>query len=194
MDLNRLGNIENTPEPEKKKKADAYSEGYDILQCLVVALVACVLIFVFAVRNIEVIGSSMVPTLHDDDRIIISDLFYSPDAGDIVVVRTESFSQDPIVKRIIATAGQTVSIDFEEGIVYVDGIALDEPYIAELTTRPLDFSSEVTVPEGCVFVMGDNRNESRDSRDDSIGFIDEREIMGRALIRIAPLNSFGFID
>jgi signal peptidase I len=169
-------------------------EIYDWLQCIVYALVVCVLVFVFFFRTIDVVGHSMEPTLQEGDKLIVSNLFYTPKYGDIVVLRKESFGEQAIVKRVIATEGQTVDIDFEQGIVYVDGVALDEPYIAEKTTRPLDFTGEVTVPEGCVFVMGDNRNKSNDSRDDKIGMVDVRYIIGRELIRVFPLSSFGLVD
>ena len=150
--------------------------------------------FVFFFRTIDVMGHSMEPTLQNGDKLIVSNLFYTPQYGDIVVLRKESFGEQAIVKRVIATEGQTVDIDFDEGIVYVDGVALDEPYIAEVTRRPLDFSGEVTVPEGCVFVLGDNRNRSNDSRDADIGMVDTRYIIGRALIRVFPLSEFGPVD
>ena len=103
-----------------------------------------------------------------------------------MVLRKESFSSDPLVKRVIALAGERVNIDFEEGVVYVNGEALDEPYILEPTYRRIDFEEEIEVPEGCLFVMGDNRNGSTDSRDLRIGCIDERLIMGHALFLIVP--------
>ena len=169
-------------------------EIYDWLQCIVFALVACILVFVFFFRTIDVVGHSMEPTLMEGDKLIVTNLFYEPEYGDIVILRKDSFGEQPIVKRVIATEGQVIDIDFEEGIVYVDGEALDEPYIAEKTTRELDFDGKVTVPDGCVFVMGDNRNKSTDSRDDSIGMVDTRYIIGHELIRILPLDSIGLVD
>ncbi|MGI6029389.1 MAG: signal peptidase I [Candidatus Heteroscillospira sp.] len=169
-------------------------EIYDWVQCIVFALVVCIVVFVFFFRTIDVVGHSMEPTLMERDKLIVTKLFYKPSYGDIVVLRKESFSDQPIVKRVIATEGQKVDIDFEKGIVYVDGEALDEPYIAEKTTRPIDFEGEVEVPEGCVFVMGDNRNKSTDSRDDDIGMVDTRYIIGREILRVFPLNKFGFVD
>ena len=180
-------------EPEEAP-AGIKMEIYDWVQCLVYALVVCVLIFVFLFRTIDVVGHSMEPTLNESDKLIVTDLFYTPKYGDIVVLRKDSFGEQPIVKRVIATEGQTVDIDFEQGIVYVDGVALDEPYIAEPTTRPIDFDGEVTVPEGCVFVMGDNRNKSTDSRDEDLGMVDERYIIGHVVLRVLPLNKFGFVD
>lgn len=178
-----------TPEKTKKREGDLF----DWLQCIVTALVACVLIFVFIGRTIGVVGSSMVPTLEQGDRLIISKLFYTPQQGDIVVLQKDSFADYPLIKRVIATEGQTVDIDFDAGVVYVDGVALDEPYTAEPTVVSEDFDEPVTVPEGCIFVMGDNRNRSTDSRTDSIGCVDTRLIMGKALLRLTPLSKFGTI-
>ena len=177
---------ETWPEIKKRKLKERRGETFDWIQSLVVALVLCVLIFSFVARVIVVSGTSMLDTLHSNDRILISDLFYSPRQGDIVVVRKESFSSEPIVKRVIAVAGQTVNMDFDAGVVYVDGQALDEPYTYTPTNRRIDFEDEVVVPEGCLFLMGDNRNGSTDSRDDRIGFVDERLVMGRAIFLLVP--------
>ncbi len=176
------------PAQEKKK---ASSEALDWLQCIVSALVAAILLFTFVARTITVVGSSMVPTLEEGNLLIVSKLFYQPKYGDIVVLRKTTLMNDPIVKRVIATEGQTVDINFQEGIVYVDGVALDEPYVNSLTNEPEDFAEPVTVPEGHVFVMGDNRNRSTDSRDSRVGVVDTRYLIGRAILRLAPLNQFG---
>jgi len=169
------------------------SEIYEWMQSLVSALLICVLVFAFFVRIIGIIGSSMVPTFHDKDSVIISNVLYEPKQGDVIVLRKLAFEEEPIIKRVIAVAGQTVNIDFLKGIVYVDGKALDEPYIAEPTHNALDFDGEITVPENCVFVMGDNRNNSTDSRRSVIGCVDKRYILGKVLLRILPLNKFGAI-
>lgn len=164
---------------------------YEWVQCIVTALVTCILIFVFLGRTIEVQGPSMQQTLTEGDRLIVSNFLYTPKYGDIVVLRKQSFKEDPIIKRVIATEGQTVDIDFEAGIVYVDGVALKEDYTASLTYDPEDFVGPVEVPEGHIFVMGDNRNHSTDSRDSRIGVIDRRYVIGKALMRITPLSKFG---
>ena len=177
---------ETWPEIKKRKMIERRGETFDWVQSLTVALLICVLVFTFVIREVSVSGTSMLDTLYDGDRILISNLFYTPHRGDIVVLRKESFSTEPIVKRVIALAGQTVNIDFEAGVVYVDGEALDEPYILEPTHRRIDFEEEVVVPEGCLFVMGDNRNGSTDSRDLRIGCVDERLIMGRAILLVVP--------
>ena len=176
---------------EKSGNSSGLLEAYEWLESIVTAIVACILIFIFAFRIVNVDGSSMVPTLHDADKVVISRLFYSPKQGDIVVLTQKSFSEKSIVKRVIATGGQTVDIDFDEGIVYVDGVALEEPYIAEKTHLRSDMEFPVTVDEGCIFCMGDNRNRSTDSRNSRIGIIDERCILGRVIIRIWPFSDFG---
>lgn len=169
----------------------AASEAYDWIQCLVSALLICVLVFAFFVRIIGIKGSSMVPTFHDRDSVIISDLFFEPKYGDVVVLRKQTFQKEPIIKRVIATEGQTVDIDFDAGIVYVDGKALSEPYVNSPTNNRIDFTGKITVPQNCVFVMGDNRNDSTDSRCSLIGCVDRRYIMGKVLLRILPVNKFG---
>lgn len=171
--------------PEQQLRLDLY----DWIQSLMVALVICVALFIFAVRVIDVSGSSMVPTLHDGDKMIVSNLFYKPKYGDIVVFKTDTYDPDrALVKRVIATEGQEISLDFDRGVVYINGSPIEEDYIAELTTTKLDFIGPQTVPEGCVFVMGDNRNASTDSRKKEIGMVDERMILGRAYYVVFPVS------
>ena len=170
------------------------SEFFEWIQCIVVALVVSIVIFLFFGRTVGVIGGSMETTLFEGDRLLISDLFYTPENGDIVVLRQPSFRDEPIVKRVIATEGQTVDIDFENAIVYVDGKALEEPYLQDFSYfESQDFDRQITVPEGCIFVLGDNRNASTDSRTDSIGCVDVRNVLGKVLWRITPLDSFGSV-
>ena len=168
---------------------------YDWVQTVVWAMVLCILIFVFCGRTVGVVGSSMEQTLLQGDRLIISRLFFTPKYGDIVVLRKDTFKEDAIIKRVIATEGQRVRIDFSEGVVYVDGRALDEPYTNSLTLvmEDMENNEEILVPEGCVFVMGDNRNRSTDSRTASIGCVDTRYIIGKAWLRILPFGRFGSI-
>ncbi len=163
---------------------------YFWLQALVRALVTLILLFTFVGRVIGVDGRSMLPTLHDRDTMLLQSLGYRPAQGDVVVL-TKYFEQvrGPIVKRVIATEGQTVDIDYAAGTVTVDGIVLDEPYIREPMRAPwTEGATHITVPEGHVFVMGDNRNESNDSRNPSLGTVDERYILGRVLMVLLPLN------
>jgi signal peptidase I len=182
-----------SPEGEEEAVVNVHKEMYEWMQCVVIALVCCVLLFVFVARVIDVVGHSMEPTLEAGDKIIITRWAGDYEQGDIVVLRKDTFREEPIVKRIIAVAGQTIDIDFNAGIVYVDGVALDEPYVNELTYKQEDFEGPIMVPEGCVFVMGDNRNNSSDSRDARIGCVDTRYIMGKVIFRILPLSKIGAI-
>lgn len=176
---------------------------------LVYILAVILLIFTFFIRTSRVEGGSMKPTLVNHDRmLLLSSIWYSaPERGDIVVARIPEFSQDPIVKRVIAVEGDTINIDFEQGIVYVNGEALSEPYINEPTHR--EFAEKgITFPavieKGHVFLMGDNRNDSYDSRYASIGQVDERCILGKAFFLFYPgrdaasnqreFSRFGFVE
>lgn len=169
-------------------------EIYDWMQSLVFALIICIIVFVFIFRIVDVSGDSMNPTLLNGDKLVVSDVFYTPKQGDIVIFRKDEYKAEALVKRVIATEGQTIEIDFDRGRVYVDGELLDEPYIAEPTHNQLDFQGPQTVPEGCVFVMGDNRNASSDSRRAQIGMVDERLIVGKVLLRVFPFDSIGVPD
>ena len=185
--------------PEKKlklsrSKSEGTSELYDWMQSLVSALLVCVLVFAFLVRIIGIIGSSMEPSFSNGDSVVISNLFYTPKQGDIIVLRKLAFQEEPIIKRIIAVEGQTVDIDFEKGIVYVDDQPLSELYVADLTLTPIDFDGKITVPNNCIFVMGDNRNNSTDSRSSQIGCVDVRYVMGKVLLRLLPINEFGTVN
>ena len=166
-------------------------ETYDWIECLISALIICVCLFVFFIRVIDVIGSSMFPTLTDGAKMLVSDLLYTPKAGDVVVFKTDSYDPNKaLVKRVIAVGGQEVNIDFDKGIVYVDGEAIHEDYINDITATKIDFIGPKEVPEGCVFVMGDNRNASTDSRDSRIGMVDSRLIIGKVYYVLYPLNAF----
>ena len=148
-----------------------------------------VVIFVLLMRIVVVNGSSMYSTLwHNDYLLVKSNVIcgeYKP--GDIIVASKESFNDgEPIIKRVIATEGQTVDIDFGAGIVYVDGVALEEDYTFTPTNVSEGVAFPLTVAEGCIFAMGDNRNRSRDSRYPDIGMIDEREVLGKAVFLLIP--------
>ncbi len=185
----------------KEKKQQGW-DTYEMLHDLVYMLAVITLIFVFFFRLVGVSGSSMYPTFYDRDYLVLESnfLYRTPEYGDVVVLNEPSWNfEGPIVKRIIATEGQTVDIDFENGIVYVDGQPLDEPYIFEPTHNSnaqygLSLEYPVTVPENCVFFMGDNRNHSSDSRISYVGCADRSCILGRVLLRIIPgkqTNEFG---
>ena len=159
------------------------------LHDLVYMMVGLMLVFLLLFRVIVVSGNSMYDTLIDGDYLLLlSNVFYQePEYGDIIVVSKESFDGGvPIIKRVIATEGQTVDIDFEAGIVYVDGEALQEDYTYTPTNVQEGMTFPLTLQDGCVFAMGDNRNGSLDSRCPDIGQIDRREILGKALFLFLP--------
>ncbi len=181
-------------EEEKKQKKEKEKPGWKkslvlYLHDLIYMLMAIVLVFLLLFRVIVVSQDSMYPTLWDGDYLLLlSNLFYrEPQQGDIVVISKRAFDNGrPIVKRIIATEGQQVDIDFDNGIVYVDSTALEEDYINSLTTDSEGVSFPLTVKEGCIFVLGDNRGVSKDSRNPEIGQIDRREILGKAICLMIP--------
>lgn len=161
---------------------------------LVYMMITIMLVFLLLFRVIVVSGDSMYSTLWDGDfLLLLGNVFYQePQRGDIVVISKKSFDDGkPIVKRVIATEGQTVNIDFAAGIVYVDGNALEEPYIRDLTYVYEGVNFPLTVAEGCIFVLGDNRPVSRDSRSPEIGQIDKREVLGKALVLMLPGTNHG---
>ena len=174
-------------ENEQEKKSSG-RDLYEWVQALVCSVLAVVVVFTFVVRLIGVDGFSMLPTLQDGDRLLVlNSMFYHDyQYGDVVVLRKASFLEEPIVKRVIATEGQTVDIDFGAGVVYVDGTALEEDYVNDLTFLEEGTEFPLTVPEGSIFVMGDNRNHSNDSRDARLGTVDARYVIGRAVFLAFP--------
>jgi len=167
---------------------------FDWMEAMVWALSAVIFVFTFLFHTNTVEGRSMLPTLVENDRLLITHVGYTPKAGDVVIISKESFRPYPVVKRIIATEGQTVDIDFSAGEVYVDGAKLDEDYVKCPTNLSYDVTFPLTVPENCVFVMGDNRNESDDSRDSDLGCVDVRYIQGHAVACFWPLNRIRVIE
>ena len=152
-------------------------------------VVAILLIFLLLFRVVVVSGPSMNKTLvHGDYLLLINNVFYTePKQGDIVVASKDSFKNgEPIIKRVIATEGQWVDIDFDAGVVYVNGTALDEPYVNTPTNLYEGVNFPIMIDEGCVFLMGDNRNASSDSRNPDIGEVDKREILGKAIFLVLP--------
>ena len=172
---------------EKENRKD--ESWYSWLRTLVCVVLATVLVFTLVVRIVRVEKQSMRETLQDGDILLAVNRHLAGElkAGDIVVVKKEYFEDGkPIVKRIVATEGQTVDIDFDEGVVYVDGQALEEDYIREPTYLDEGLEFPVTVPEDCVFLLGDNRNNSMDSRYPDLGPVDVRCVIGKAVVLMFP--------
>lgn len=180
---------------------------YDWVETFCYAMALMVVLFLLVCRYVTVDGDSMRETLHHRDKLIISDLGYTPETGDIVVVKVPAY-QNPIIKRVIATEGQEVEIDFENWTVKVDGVLLAEDYI----NRDVNYDGvnddryvwmasptgervlRFTVEPGKLFVMGDNRNHSTDSRSSIVGQVDERQVLGRVLLRLFPFSAFGTVE
>ena len=177
-------------EPEETIQQSALSYLRDFISLLIAVILISSLLF----RVVIVSGPSMNNTLVHGDWLILlnSAIFGEPERGDIIVASKKSFEDgEPIIKRVIATEGQEVDIDFSAGIVYVDGEALDEPYTLTPTNIYEGVNFPIVVEEGCLFVMGDNRNQSKDSRSLEIGLIDSREVLGKAIFLIFPGNNDG---
>lgn len=185
---------------EKQEKQEERQPGrsvYEWVQALVCSVLAAVLLFTFGVRIVGVSGASMRETLQNGDMLLVVNgiLCREYRQGDIVIAAKASFENgEPIVKRVIATEGQTVDVDFVNGVVSVDGTALSEPYIREETHLSEGTEFPLMVPEGCVFLMGDNRNDSRDSRDPLLGAVDTRNLIGRAVFLLVPGETAGLED
>ena len=182
-------------EAKKEKEKLTWQQSVILyLHDLLYMLVAVILIFLIFFRIIVVSGDSMYQTLWDGDYVLLVNNLFAPepDYGDIVVISKRSYDNGkPIVKRVIATEGQTVDIDFESGIVYVDGLALEEPYINSPTYNNWGSQFPLTVADNCIFVLGDNRGVSRDSRDPIIGQVDKREVLGKAIFLMIPGTNHG---
>lgn len=186
--------MENKPSLEEliqEEQAATRRSWYEWAESLILAMVVVTIISSCFFRVVGVNGSSMADTLQHGDSLLMMNGFYrEPAYGDIVVVQQKD--AEPLIKRVIALEGDVISIDPDELVVYLNGEKLDEPYIRNMTPTLYGFTGPYTVPEDCVFVMGDNRADSHDSRDlDGIGAVHESEIMGKAFFRIWPPAGIG---
>lgn len=191
---------ETPEEPSSEtEKRPAGAELFEWLQMVMICVLGAVIAFNLVVRLSVVDGQSMDPTLEHGELMLVWSLGYSPKQGDIVILNkttADFLEEQAIVKRVIALEGQTVDIDYSEGVVYVDGEALEEDYILEEMYLPTNGHMQQThfeVPEDEIFVLGDNRNNSTDSRDERLGTIHEDYVLGKAMAAIWPLDKIGLI-
>ena len=183
-------------EEKKKKKQETLTLGQELfqtLQSLACIVLVIIFLFTFVMRITIVDGHSMENTLHHGDIVLVRSIGYTPKQGDIVVLTKTTFREASIIKRVIATEGQTVDIDYATSTVYVDGVALEEDYIKEARWDLYADNgvNHITVPEGHIYVMGDNCNGSSDSRDPSLGVVDVRCVIGQAVMVLFPFSDFG---
>ena len=189
--------------PEDKQNGSVYTEFFDWITFIFSCVLCFIIFFTIFARAITVDGESMLPTLQDKNMLLVTDVAYTPEYEDVVIVYAPSLYNKQantygktIVKRVIGLPGDTIRIDFGKGIVYRNGEALDEPYTNSLTNIQQNFpnNKEVTVPENRIFVLGDNRNDSKDSRSYDIGMIDLRYVMGKSLLRVWPFDKLGTVE
>jgi len=200
---------ENQPDDDEYTAKDFLHDALDLISSLMIVSFCAILLFAYVICLVDVEGGSMVPTLSDGDRLLVSRLGSSYETGDILILDSKisyTFGKNDtliqgaglgkrIVKRLIAKGGQEINIDFAAGAVYVDGEKLDEPYINALTKRDEGgFSYPFRVPEGYVFVMGDNRNVSKDSRHPEVGLLSEEDVVGKVILRVLPFAQFGGVE
>lgn len=201
--IEELFSCNDTPDNSHLKKASAISSVLDYVELFAFAICLVILIFSFCARLCTVIGPSMEKTLFENEMLIVSNIGYKPERRDIIVFhQSGGMLNEPVVKRVIALGGETVDIDFETWTVTVTDrngnvTVLDETYVY-IDETVMERSSQITypykVPEGHIFVMGDNRRHSTDSRENIIGPVDERRILGKVLFRVAPIDKIGKLD
>ena len=181
-------------EEKNKKGRTINSFIFEMFSFLLSAFIVFIFIFTFAFRLVTVDGSSMNNTLLNEDRLIVSELFSEPKCGDIIVANAEKSIGKIIIKRVIATEGQMLKIDYDNNQITVDGVIIDEPYLSVTTTKPTDYwEIPSVIPKGYVFVMGDNRPGSLDSRDSRVQLIPVEDIVGKAEFIVFPPNRITYL-
>ena len=207
-DSNQNDNLEE--EFEVKNRKSFISSVFEMVEMFCISLFVVMLLFSFIFRLCRVDGSSMENTLYENEMLLVSSFAYTPKQDDVIVFHMTKPTlglEKPLVKRVIATAGQEVEIDFKNQTITVDGILYEDSHMVlkDFANREIDFYYLTAdhhydaqkgiffakVPKGCVFVLGDNRNNSRDSRELAVGFIDERSILGKVIFRISPFTYMG---
>lgn len=167
---------------------------FDLTRTIIFVFAFMSVIFTFIIRDANVVGNSMLDTLHSDDKILMTNFMYKPKCGDIVAINAENQIEKRIIKRVIATEGQTLVVDYSKNAVYVDGIQIDEPYVSSITREPSNpLQIPYVIPEGYIFVMGDNRIISLDSRDKSIGLVSVDDVIGKAQFIVYPFDRFTYL-
>ncbi len=191
---------ENNKNSDDNKTAYEYNKSklpiffFDMVKTLIFVFSVMIIIFTFFIREASVEGGSMLNTLHEGDKVVLTDIFYTPKNNDIVVIDTPHLKDERIIKRVIATEGQTLEIDYDTGEVCVDGIILDEKYIFSRTDRPSkEYDIPYEIPEGYIFVMGDNRAVSLDSRNSDVGLVPVEDVIGKAQFIVFPFNRFTYL-
>lgn len=179
---------ENKEKFVENEATDFVVNCFEWTEAIVEAMIPVVFILAFVFRIVNVKGESMLDTLHNRDKVMITEWYYRPKAGDVVVIRKGQRFNEPLIKRVIATEGQTLSIDFNSGLVTVDGITLNETYIKEKMWLREDGDIPSVIPDGYCFVMGDNRNNSLDSRSKDVGLIKNEDVTGKASFIVFPFN------
>lgn len=177
--------------PERNQKL--WGIVYDVVATLESAVIILILLFSLVFRPAAVIGNSMLPSFSDGDRVACVHSFSGYERGDVIIISHATRKDESIIKRVIAVGGDTVDIDFYKGTVSVNGQVLDEPYVNTPTNLSYDMTFPVTVPEGKLFVLGDNRNDSLDSRSTDIGFINENKVLGKVVFRFYPFDKIEII-
>lgn len=180
---------EETPERCRKQ----WKIVYDAVATLETAVIILILLFSLVLRPAAVIGNSMLPSFSGGDRVACVHSFSGYERGDVIIISHATRKDESIIKRVIAVGGDTVDIDFYKGAVSVNGQVLDEPYVNTPTNLSYDMTFPVTVPEGKLFVLGDNRNDSLDSRSTDIGFINENKVLGKVVFRFYPFDRIKII-
>ena len=193
--MHELNNVQESTaaDADVQKPFNWKKEALDWVVSIAIALIIALLIRRYVFTLVKVDGPSMNPTLSDGDTLFTQRLLYTPQVGDVIIFRPPNSPKTPYVKRIIALEGQTVDIDSVTGAVTVDSKQIDEPYIKEPIQRMGDIQFPYTVEKDCVFVLGDNRNNSHDSRDSDVGSVPVENIIGKAQFRLLPFNTFGSI-